>query len=351
MLNRRMHSIWMRWITAAVFTCLALSACDLITQPTRLPLWLTDTPLPPSDTPRVEIAAPTRTSTPPPSLTPTLTAIPPSQTPSPIPGSPTLSPTITLTGTRTPIPTATRWVWYTWTPVPTRTPTITLTPTPPPPYLRFLRPGAFSRLLSPIQVEAGVTPGEDGLIVLDLIGEDGRLISTQRLNYGEYLTRSIVIAPKVTFTIPGVAETARLVISVSDKFGRKIALTSLDLVLFSIGSNDFYPVTEQFTPYILRAPFADQVVSSGTLQVRGLARPVNNNPVLFELVDEKNALIASGKLTIPMPSGNISHNPFAIDLPYSVKEPVRARLVVRQDSASRIPGTVALWSVPVLLQP
>lgn len=214
-----------------------------------------------------------------------------------------------------------------------------------------MRPGAFSKVLSPIQVEAGVTPGEDGLIVVELIGEDGRFLSRQRLNFSEYMSRSIAIAPKVEFTIPGVAETARLLISVNDRLGRKIALSSLDLVLFSLGTNDLYPSNEQIAPYLLRHPFPDQIIQGGVVKITGLARPVNNTPIIFELVNEQNQVINSGSLTVPMPSGVLSHNPFEFELGYTVKQPVRARLVVRQESANRIPGTVALWSVPVLLQP
>ncbi len=245
------------------------------------------------------------------------------------------------------MPTVTPW----WTPLPTRTNTITLTPTPQPAYLRFLRPGAFSKVLSPLQLEAGVTPGEDGLVALELIGEDGRMITQQRFNYSEYLNRSIAIAPRVEFTIPGVAETARLKLSVKDRMGRLIALSSLDIVLFSIGANDFFPPAEQIAPYLIRLPFPDQIVRGGTLQVRGLVRPVNANPVIIELLNEQNQVISSGKLSIAMPSGVLSHTPFEIDLAYSVTQTVKGRLVVRQESANRIPGTVALWSVPVLLEP
>ena len=338
----------------AVGVLLACASCALpffatdapLLEPTATEETPTPSPLPPSQTP-----TPSLTSSPSPSYTP----LPPSETPTP--GTPTdtptitLTPTITRTPTVTPTPTPTRWVFNTWTPIPSRTPTITPTPTPPPAYLRILRPGAFSKLLSPVQVEASVSPGEDGLVVVELLGEDGRSLARQRLEYREYINRSIAISPRLEFRIAGVAELGRLAITVSDRFGRRVALASTDLLLFSIGENDFSPAGSGVAPYIFRSPLPDQVIQGGLLAVRGLIRPVNQNPVILELLDEQGQPLAATQLSIELPSGSLSHNPFEAGLAYKVSAPVRARLVLRQESNGRIPGTVALWSIPVNLEP
>lgn len=206
-------------------------------------------------------------------------------------------------------------------------------------------------MLSPLRIEASVMPGEDGLVLLELTGEDGRVIVQQRLNYSQYLFRSIAIAPQVEFSIPGVAETARLSLSINDRLGRRMALASMELVLLSIGSNDFLPASEQIAPYLLYQPYRDQIVTGGNLLVRGAARPLNTSPLLFDILDEENKAISTGSLRVAMPSGNATHTPFEITLPYSVTKTLKARLVVRQESDNRIPGTVALWSVAVQLQP
>jgi len=311
-------------------------------------------PIPQSATPTQSgsSATPQPSASPmPPSLTP------PEPSATLQPGTPThtatltLTPTQTLSPTITQTPTRTLWAYMTWTPVPTRTPTITPTPTPPLAYLRILRPNAFSKLLSAIQVEASVSPGDDGLVQVDLLGEDGRLLSRQRLDYREYLARSIAIAPKMAFTITGVSELARLMISVDDRFGRKIAITSTDLVLLTLGDNELAPPGVSVAPYLLRQPVADQVIQGGILAVRGLARPVNNQPLLIDLLDEQGNSLAHAALQVALPSGQLSHNPFEVDLPYQVTGAVHARISIRQESAGRIPGIVALWSVPVLLNP
>jgi len=188
-------------------------------------------------------------------------------------------------------------------------------------------------------------------VLVELLGEDGRSLVSQRLDYREYIDRSIAIAPKLEFTINGVSELGRLVVSVNDRYGRRAALASTDILLFTIGENDFYPPQTNMAPYIFRAPVADQVIQGGILSVSGLVRPVNVNPVLLELVDEKGQLLANASLKIDLPAGDLSHNPFSVDLTYKVSAPTHARLILRQESIDRIPGTVALWSIPVLLNP
>ena len=100
-------------------------------------------------------------------------------------------------GTATPEPTATR------TRPPTATPTVTLTPTPPFAYLHITRPGLFSKLISPYRMEAMVQPGEDGLVRIEVIGEDNRLIANQVLDYRDYMNRRFWIAPFLEFQIAG----------------------------------------------------------------------------------------------------------------------------------------------------
>jgi hypothetical protein len=65
------------------------------------------------------------------------------------------SPTRTRTATRTRYPTR--------TPLPTNTPTITLTPTPMLAWMRIQKPGPYSKISSPLQVEALIEPGADAM--------------------------------------------------------------------------------------------------------------------------------------------------------------------------------------------
>ncbi len=235
----------------------------------------------------------------------------------------------------------------------TNTPTPTITPTPLPPFavLRIDRPGRMSKVISPFRAELGVTPGEDGSVHIDLIGEDGRYISRQVLSYGSYKGKSIGIAPDIEFQISAVAETARLVIFINDKTGRVRNLTSLDLILLSIGDNEINPAEDQREAYIVRKPKEDDVITGGVLHLEGLARPVNASPLIFELVAENGSVVGQTSLTVPPPSGDLSHTPYTVDIPYIVNDVTPARLVIRQESTTRIPGIVELSSRELILAP
>lgn len=373
-MNRREQTGWMsrlhRWRVSAggaawllsgwlfgLVLLLMCSGCELPVRTFSLPpvgevATASATPIP------ATLTLPLPTVTPPP---PTTTPTPsPRPTDSPIPTK-TLTPseTVTITpgtpGTPTRTPSRTRRPTETYTPLPTRTPTytptVTNTPTPPPARVRINKPGWMSKVLSPIRLEGAIIPGDDGLLHIDLVGEDARLITSQRLDYRYSLGRRILISPKIDFSISAVAETSRLVLYTEDKFTRKIALSSVDLILLSVGDNEINPPLSLQEPYLIRSPKAEQVISGGKLMLVGLARPVNDTPLLVELIDEQNRLLGSEKLQVRFPSGDLSHTPFTLEVPYTVSESTPARLSIRQESNGRIPGTVALASLLVTLEP
>ncbi len=320
--------------------------------------------LPPTGTPTLTFTATvtaTATSTvtsspsasPSPSLPPTFTAtLEPSATHKPTrtstitPGpSPTVTrtPTVTRRPTSTRIPTRTRW--------PTNTPTITPTPTPPIVSLRIERPGLLSKVSSPFRTELRFQVGEDGWVYLRLVGEDGRTVSESNLDYRKYPGRIFWNSPYVDFSIPGAAETGRLEVTSRDEFGRLELLSSVELILVRAGSDEFTPSPVYWEPYLVRYPPEDTIFNGGTVVVIGLARPVNPNPLVFELIDEQGKVVGASQLVVPDPTGDLSHTPFQVGIPYDVKETTNVRLTIRQESAGRIPGTVALWSMKLALEP
>lgn len=266
----------------------------------------------------------------------------PSAAPSDLP-KPSQTSTLEIPPTQGPTPTNTPW-WR-------RTPTITPTPQPLAATMLIKRPGLFSKVKSPLTISANAMPGADGLVWVELIGEDGRNLYQTRLNFSAYAGRSISIAPEITFELLAPAELARLIVSTRDRFGRISALTSTDLILMQMGEDQIYPAGYDREPYIIRAPIEKQVISGGLLQITALARPVNENPLIVELLDEQGAVLASESLELIFPTGNLSHTPFDVILSYTVSQSTNARLVFRQESTGRIPGTVALTSLELTLQP
>ncbi len=87
------------------------------------------------------------------------------------------------------------------------------------------------------------------------------------------------------------------------------------------------------------------------MRVIGLARLVNDQPLIFDLVDEQRRLVGSATLEHSQPYGDLSHVPYEVFIPYRVEGDTGVRLIIRQESATRIPGTVWLSSRLLTLQP
>ncbi len=345
-----------------LFFCIGISllaACN----PRGIPGSVLLTPIGlPSLTASPTLFTPTETLTPTGTLTPTI--VPPTDTITPEPSeTPTATESLipTLADTSTPYPpgyrtptftrTASRTRTNTRTRVPTFTPTITNTPTPPLRWLRLDVPGPLSRVTSPIHIEGVFSPSDDGIIYFELYGEDARLITRQAMDYRAYINRRVFTAPEVYFEISAAAETGRLVIYTLDSYGRTISLTSVDLVLIQVGDNEVYDYIDQSEPYIIRQPATNQVITGGVLQISGLARRLNNNPLIIELIGEDGGIIATRLVDLPAPEGNLSHMPFYVEIPYSVDGPTPVRLTLRQTSDDDIPGTISLTSILLELQP
>ena len=307
--------------------------------------------------PNSALITPSVTSTPsapepqPESATPLAVDLPTTEV-TPLP-QPTASTTISATPGKT--ATKTRYPTKTFPPTrtrrPSRTPTISLTPTPPWAFIRIARPGPLSKVGSPIKVEMGMTPGEDGKLYIDLVGEDGRFITRLTKDFRQYINKQIYTAVEIPFDIPGVAETSRVVMSAHDRLGRTIALSSLDLVLIKLGDSIITNPGFQQEPFIIRNHKPDATVQGGILRLEGVARPINSQPVIFELLNEDGTVLETKILQIESPSGPLSHTPFTLDIPYTFNAPSRVLLTMRQVSDGRIPGTIALSSLPLRLEP
>ncbi|MBW6472057.1 MAG: hypothetical protein K0B14_02935 [Anaerolineaceae bacterium] len=261
----------------------------------------------------------------------------------------TFTPTITLTPTRTRIPSRTPIPTRTYRP--SRTPIPTNTPTPSLAFFRINNIGPFSFVSSPVRPEAIVSPGEDGLIIVELIGEDGRMITKENINYQNYLGRRIGIAPEVSFELQRVAEYGRLSIYTKDRFSRMIALTSVDLLLIQLGSNKITLPKDLTEPYIIRQPAAEDTVQGGVIVVQGLARILSASPIIIECIDPDGNIVGDARVEVEAPNQILSHIPFEAYIPYSVDESTNIRFTVRQESASRLPGTLYLYSFEITLEP
>jgi hypothetical protein len=196
-----------------------------------------------------------------------------------------------------------------------------------------------------------INPGDDGFVEMDLIGEDNRIINSRMLDYRRSIGQTFLIAPLVDFNITAAVETARLVLTTRDLKHRIKALSSVDLLLMSVGNPEIYPVPDLQEPFLVRSPRERNIIQGGSVRVTGLARPLNNNPLILELIDEQMNIVGSTSIYIPPPTGDISHTPFEVTIPYQITGSTPVRLTLRQESAGRILGTVALHSLEIVLEP
>jgi hypothetical protein len=183
-----------------------------------------------------------------------------------------------------------------------------------------------------------------------LIGEDGRLIARQVLDFSRYIGRAIAFYPEIPFEIQSAAETARLQVLTSDRFGRAIGIMSVDLVLLKVGRNEIFTPLVTQEPFLIRFPKEGMAIDGGNLPIEGLIRPVNESAVIIEAITENGVVLFTKQINIPEPTGQLSHTPFQVEIPYKVEASTPVRLIFRQDG-SRIPGTVILSSLTLTLEP
>lgn len=290
----------------------------------------------------------------PPTITLTLTplvSVTPTTTGTLLPGTETPTPTITLSPAKTSTRTLTPTITLTPRPshTPTNTPTVTSTPTlnPKAIALRIAEPGPMSKLTSPIDLVFYISPDFVGETRIELIGEDGR-----QLYYNGFRTfateGSTKVSEKVSFSISGTAEVARLQISTADKFGNMQALKSVRLLLLSEGESQPNPPFPALEHVLVRVPQWASEVTGGSLNIQGEIRPVNDQPVTVELYDQAGNLL--GTQALALKPDDRSYQPFNITLAYHVDGRVPGRLVFRQDD-DRIGGLAYFFSRELSLNP
>jgi hypothetical protein len=271
--------------------------------------------------------------------TPTSTS---SASPPPTHLPPTFTPTPPLTSTQA-RPTATPTSAF-------RRPTPTLTPTPPIPLaeIQILNPGPASRVVSPIKVSAYLEPGAKGNVTFELLGEDGRLLARTIKTYyqGIWVHTNL----EIEYEISAVAEAARLQISTRDAYGRITHLSSIELLLLSLGDPDLSPAGDLLEPIVLQQPRPNALIQGGRVSVSGLARTDSATPLIVEMFTQDGKPLGPARLVNMTESEYSGYSAFTAEIPYSIDAPTWV-LVTVSELSSRIPGTTHLSSLEVYLSP
>jgi hypothetical protein len=206
----------------------------------------------------------------------------------------------------------------------------------------------MSKVVSPLEAIFHLAPHYTGTTRIELIGENGsilyRKIFKTYSNVG-YFTR---VDEKIDFEIPGVAELSRLQITTFDSVGRIQAVNSVRLLLQSVGDNQFTPAADENERLLLRSPREDDEIKGGAVEVIGEFNPINNLPLILELIDVNGITIGSRLVQLGEPGGK--YQSFSTTVPYRVSAKTAVRLVIRQ-SDDRIDGLAYLFSIPLVLYP
>ena len=238
---------------------------------------------------------------------------------------------------------------------PTATPRATASPTPttapaiPAAEIEITGPGALSKVISPIPVRALLVPGNLGRVTVELLGEDGRVLTRQIVVLNPDLGRKAGLVLDLAYEIPVEVELGRLVIYKQDETGRTTALSSIEVVLLASGQPDYNPVLDRSASVIIQQPLPGILVQGGAVLVSGLARPSTEVSMVAELVGENGQVV--GQRVFDVGDGIVpEHMPFTVEIPYSVDEPTWVLLIIRE-RGERIPGIIYLISTEVLLSP
>ena len=249
-------------------------------------------------------------------------------------------PTSSITPTTIPSPT--------FTPLPVSTASYTPTPGPvaPSPEIQILAPGPMSKITSPLILKSYIRPGANGKIQVELLGEDGRLLARDLFYRESILVEGAYVRLEIPFETRAAAEIGRLQISTKDEFGRPLEITSVHVLLLSIGENDINPGDSPYARSVIFYPKKKDIVFGGTLPLIGEIQAFNELPVILELLDEEGKTL--GLRTLSLTAG--SREIFETMITYKVEEQTSARLIIRQ-ADKRFEGNVYLHSQEVMLDP
>jgi len=215
--------------------------------------------------------------------------------------------------------------------------------------IQIISPGPLSKVTSPFLMKAFLVPGATGVVKMELLGEDGRLLMREIRVYDIPAGVQVTVGLEMKFEISAVAETGRVQVSVEDEYKRTVALSSVDVVLMSLGEADLNPPGDLLEDIVIQEPAPNALIQGGTMRVSGLARKRTQQPLMIELQTSDGKIVGTRQVAVNGSSDG-HHGTFMIDVPYMINTPTKARLVV-WESGEHIPGIAHLSSLEVLLSP
>lgn len=212
----------------------------------------------------------------------------------------------------------------------------------------------MSRVSSPLQLVASLRSVPSGTYRTEIWIEPLQPGGEPRLLYRDVSrlisnpVEWVYLDPLIQFELPRVSEFGQLRVGMYDSFGRPVSVSSVDLILLSMGPSDITPSADLEERIVIREPYPSHLIQGGMLIVSGLAKP-SEEFMLVELVTAEGKVVGYRQVYVePDPKG--AYVPFSVEVPYSVTSSTWVRLQV-SESGVRIPGIEHLASVEVYLSP
>ena len=216
--------------------------------------------------------------------------------------------------------------------------------------MNFSKPGPGSKVASPILVSAYAVPGYENKVTLELLGEDGRLMFSRVITLRESESGWVYFTEEIPFEITSAAESASLVLTTYDVYGRRIALCNVPLFLMQIGGSEIEVPGFAYLPFYLEKPESGSTLSGGDIHIDGYAHAFNQNPVIIELINENGVILSQQIIPIHEITGaNYTH--FSGDVTYTVSQSTPVRLTIRQTMDHAPYLDLALASFTLTLRP
>jgi hypothetical protein len=216
--------------------------------------------------------------------------------------------------------------------------------------LCILSPGPGSMVKSPIQVKGYGGPSLNNRVQVQLIGEDGRLLSKGYSFLYSYPGTPGLFYIRVPFESPFVAERAWLEVRSFDEiFGILQHLTTVEVTILSTGSDRIYTTIHGAEKLTIFQPREEKVIAGGSVLIQGAGWVDQDVPLRIEIINRTGDILGSGQVELDAPAvGQLGT--FSVEIAYQTSYQQWARIGV-YELHDEVPGLVHYTSVGVWLGP